>query len=70
MQEAKRAREEYLGRFLGRIKTVVPELYENGYTDGYTDNYIRVYIEGETGKAPVQVRIDGLFKDGVKGEIV
>ena len=70
LQVAKKAREKYISRFLGRVMTVVPELYENGYTDGYTENYIRVYIEGETGKEPIQVRLDGYFKDGVKGERV
>ena len=70
LQAAKKARERYISRFLGRVKTIVPELYENGYTDGYTDNYIRVYVEGETGKEPIQVRLDGYFKDGVKGERV
>lgn len=70
IEKASAQRAEYLKSLTGKIFTVVPETYENGYTDGYTENYIRVYMDGEIGKDPVQVRVEGSFKDGVKGEVL
>jgi threonylcarbamoyladenosine tRNA methylthiotransferase MtaB len=58
-------KERYLTRFIGRRLTIVPETLTDGYTEGYAENYVRVYVVGDIGKAPIQVRVEGLFKDGV-----
>ena len=58
-------KEKYMRGFIGKTLEVVPEHCIDGYTEGYSENYIRVYIAGETGEAPVKVRVDGLYKDGV-----
>lgn len=58
-------KQAYMQKFLGRELLVVPERYTGGYTEGYSGNYIRVYIAGDAGKAPVCVRVEGLYKDGV-----
>ncbi|MBQ8319806.1 MAG: tRNA (N(6)-L-threonylcarbamoyladenosine(37)-C(2))-methylthiotransferase MtaB [Clostridia bacterium] len=68
LKKAAEGRKRYLEGLTGQTFTVVPETYENGFTDGYTENYIRVYLEGKMGKEPIQVRVQGEFRDGVKGE--
>ena len=60
-----REREKYMQSFVGKTLEIVPERYENGFTEGYSENYIRVYVSGETGKYPIQVCVERLFKDGV-----
>lgn len=65
LQAGAAEKEKYLRAFIGKTLTIVPERYENGYTEGYSENYIRVYVSGDTGKQPVQVCVEGLFKDGV-----
>ena len=59
-------KEKYMRRFIGKVVELVPENCFDGVTEGYSENYIRVYVEGNIGKAPTQVRVEGLFKDGVK----
>ena len=61
-------KERYLQHHVGKELTVVPENCIDGYTEGYSENYIRVYVNGETEKRPVKVRVLSLFKDGVKAE--
>lgn len=61
-------KERYLQNHVGKELTVVPENCIDGYTEGYSENYIRVYVNGETEKRPVKVRVLSLFKDGVKAE--
>ena len=61
-------KERYLQNHVGKELTVVPEHCIDGYTEGYSENYIRVYVNGETEKRPVKVRVLSLFKDGVKAE--
>ncbi|MBP3433901.1 MAG: tRNA (N(6)-L-threonylcarbamoyladenosine(37)-C(2))-methylthiotransferase MtaB [Clostridia bacterium] len=61
-------KERYLQNYVGKELTVVPEHCIDGYTEGYSENYIRVYVNGETEKRPVKVRVLSLFKDGVKAE--
>ncbi len=63
-------KEKYMRRFIGRVLELVPEHCIDGYTEGYSENYIRVYVAGEMEKRPVQVRVEGLFKDGVLAKLV
>ncbi len=65
LQAGAREREKYMQSFVGKTLEIVPERYENGFTEGYSENYIRVYVSGETGKYPIQVCVESLFKDGV-----
>ena len=60
----------YMEQFVGKCLTVVPEHCIDGYTEGYSENYIRVFVEGDVGKAPVCVRAEALFKDGLKASII
>ena len=59
-------KKKYLEKFIGATVELVPENCFDGVTEGYSENYIRVYVEGDMGKEPLPVRIEGLFKDGVK----
>ncbi len=68
LQKGAQQKEKYLKGFIGKTLTIVPEHCIDGYTEGYAENYIRVYIAGETEKAPTRVRVEALFKDGVKAE--
>ncbi|MBQ8291332.1 MAG: tRNA (N(6)-L-threonylcarbamoyladenosine(37)-C(2))-methylthiotransferase MtaB [Clostridia bacterium] len=63
-------KEAYLQRFIGRELTVVPEVCIDGFTEGYSENYIRVYVAGKTAKQPIRVRVEALFKDGVKASLL
>ena len=58
-------KEKYMRRFVGQVVEIVPENCFDGVTEGYSENYIRVYVEGDIGKEPTQVRVEKLFKDGV-----
>ena len=58
-------KEKYMRRFVGQVVEIVPENCFEGVTEGYSENYIRVYVEGDIGKEPTQVRVEKLFKDGV-----
>ena len=65
--EQKRA---YLTRLIGKELEIVPEHCIDGFTEGYSENYVRLYVEGEIGKDPTHVRVESLFKDGVKAVLV
>ena len=65
-QEQKNA---YLKKYIGKSLSIVPENCIQGYTEGYSENYLRVYVEGDIGKSPVQVRVEALFKEGVLAKI-
>ncbi|MBQ8323048.1 MAG: tRNA (N(6)-L-threonylcarbamoyladenosine(37)-C(2))-methylthiotransferase MtaB [Clostridia bacterium] len=69
LQKGAAQKEKYLKGFIGKELVIVPEHCIDGYTEGYAGNYIRVYTEGETEKRPVRVRVEALFKDGVRGKI-
>lgn len=69
LKKGAEGKEGYMRRFIGRILEIVPENCVDGYTDGYSENYIRVYVEGDIGKSPTFVRVEGLFKDGVLGKL-
>ena len=59
-------KQAYLQKFIGAELEIVPENCIDGFTEGYSQNYIRLYIEGEIGKDPTQVRVESVFKDGLK----
>ena len=65
LQKASQEKTRYMQTFVGKVVELVPENCFDGYTEGYSENYIRVYVEGEMEKCPTQVRVEGLFKDGV-----
>ena len=44
----------------------MPEHCIDGFTEGYSENYIRLYVEGDIGKEPTHVRVESIFKDGLK----
>ena len=69
LQKGAEEKEKYMRRFIGKTLEIVPEHCIDGYTEGYSENYIRVYVEGEMGKDPTQVRVERLFKDGVLAKI-
>lgn len=56
---------KYLEKYISSTLTIVPETVTDGYTEGYSENYLRLYVEGDIGKTPNQVRVVGLFKDGL-----
>ena len=58
-------KEKYMRRFIGQTLEIVPENCFEGITEGYSENYIRVYVKGDIGKEPTQVRVQQLFRDGV-----
>ena len=63
-------KEKYLQSFVGKMLAVVPENCIDGYTEGYAGNYIRVYIAGKMQKRLSKVRVQSLFKDGVKASLI
>ena len=63
-------KKKYMERFIGQTLQLVPENCFDGYTEGYSENYIRVYVEGEIGKDPTHVCVEGLFKDGVLARVI
>lgn len=65
IEKGAREKEKYMRRFVGKVVELVPENVFDGITEGYSENYIRVYVEGDIGKEPTQVRVERLFKDGV-----
>ena len=65
LEAGARQKKKYLQSCVGKCFTLVPERFENGYTEGYLENYARAYLQGEIGKEPIQVRVEGLFQDGV-----
>ena len=65
LQKGAQEKEKYMRRFIGQSLEIVPENCFDGYTEGYSENYIRVYVQGDIGKDPTQVRVERLFRDGV-----
>jgi threonylcarbamoyladenosine tRNA methylthiotransferase MtaB len=63
---------EFHGRFMGRMMEVLFEQRSGGHWSGLTGNYIRVYVrcgEDLTNRS-LPVRLNGIYRDGVLGEIV
>lgn len=57
----------------GRTETVLLEEVQGDYITGFTGNYIRTYIPYDGTAEPntfVKVRLTGLYRDGMIGEIV
>ena len=69
LQKGAAEKEKYMRRFISKTLELVPENCFDGYTEGYSENYIRVYVQGEMGKDPTQVRVERLFRDGVLAKI-
>ncbi len=70
LQAAAVQKRRYMESFIGRELELVPENCFGGYTEGYSENYIRVYVQGDIGKDPTRVCVEGLFKDGVLARLV
>ena len=61
----------YLSSLIGSVQEVLFEEPSDGYFTGHAPNYVRVYAEGtQLHNQLRQVRITGIFQDGVIGEIV
>ncbi|MBR2341492.1 MAG: tRNA (N(6)-L-threonylcarbamoyladenosine(37)-C(2))-methylthiotransferase MtaB [Clostridia bacterium] len=58
-------KQNYLKKYLGQTLTIVPENVIDGYTEGYSENYLRLYVRGDIGKRPTQVRVEEVFGDGL-----
>ena len=65
----KKQSEIYKKRFIGKVLTIVPERCIHGVSEGYSENYLRVYVQGDIGKEPTRVCVEGLFQDGVMAKI-
>ncbi len=70
LEKGAKEKEKYLKKLVGATLEVVPEFFENGFWEGYSENYVRVYVEGEMEKRPTRVRVETLFKDGVKASVL
>jgi threonylcarbamoyladenosine tRNA methylthiotransferase MtaB len=56
---------------IGKIYPVLFEQVEHDHFTGHAPNYVKVYAKGDDlGNVVKSVRITGLFRDGVLGEIV
>jgi len=73
---AEQSARRFFGDNLGKRRRVLIEEYieKSGTFTGFTENYIRVYIDRSSAysvdlNAFVDVKLKGLYKDGVKGEI-
>ena len=61
---------EYYEAMMGKTYEVLFEQVEHGLFTGHAPNYVKVYAQGEDLQNIVkQVKITGLFRDGVLGEI-
>ena len=67
---AAKMREEYRKNLIGSVQEVLFEEPEGEYFTGHAPNYVKVYVQGENLHNEIrQVKITGLNKDGVLGEI-
>ena len=67
---ATKMREEYRKNLIGSTQEVLFEEPEGEYFTGHAPNYVKVYVQGENLHNEIrQVKITGLYKDGVLGEI-
>ena len=61
----------YREKLIGSIQQVLFEEPEKGYFAGHAPNYIKVYVRGENLHNMVRdVRITGLCREGVEGELI
>ena len=61
---------KYLQKLIGTDLEIVPEHCIDGITEGYSENYIRLYVDGEIGKQPTHVRVESVYKDGLKAVLI
>lgn len=69
--EGEKSAEEFFKGCIGQNRVVLTENIEDGMLIGYTDNYVKTYIDSmnkDLLNKFVEVKIIGLFKDGIKGE--
>ena len=67
---AAKMREEYRKNLIGSVQEVLFEEPEGECFTGHAPNYVKVYVKGENLHNEIrQVKITGLYKDGVLGEI-
>ena len=60
----------YRENLIGTTQSVLFEEPEDGYFTGHAPNYVKVYVQGENLHNEIKpVRITGLYKDGVTGEL-
>jgi threonylcarbamoyladenosine tRNA methylthiotransferase MtaB len=61
----------YRENLVGTVQEVLFEEPEAGFFAGHAPNYIKVYVRGEELHNRVKpVRIKGLFREGVEGELI
>lgn len=58
----------YDSKFVGKTVEVLTEDEENGKIVGYTREYVKTYIDNAPKNAIINVKIQGLYLDGLKGE--
>ena len=58
----------YDSKFVGKTVEVLTEDEENGKIVGYTREYVKTYIDKAPKNAIINVKIQGLYLDGLKGE--
>jgi len=69
-ETARELETEYLTRQLGTLQKVLFEQPEDGYFAGHAPNYVKVYVpDGPLHNELRSVRITGLFRDGLLGEL-
>ena len=62
---------EYRRNLTGSVQAVLFEGQEDGYFTGHAPNYVKVYAQGEGLHNEIRnLRVTGLFRDGVLGEFV
>lgn len=69
MEAGERASTRFFESCIGDIRTVLFEEKEGEFVTGYTDNYIKVYARGSEINCFKEVKLIGIYKDGMKGEI-
>ena len=64
--------EKYYKKHIGKILTVIPEVYNEGYLTGHTDNYLKVKLEGckELIGKEINVKVNTYKENVLYGEIV
>ena len=62
--------ENFSARLIGQTVEIIAETSTGGIVDGLTKNYVRVYVPdvGISLGEVVRVRVDKIFRDGVRGE--
>ena len=70
-QAAAQLEAEYDEAMVGQVYPVLFEQVEHGHYTGHAPNYVKVYAKGEDLHNEIRpVKITGLFRDGVLGELV